>query len=155
MNRWEYLVTPPYRVRHAIAEHFCADLPLVIDIGAYRTPLRLPYVISIDPLGTIDGAEHCTVGQWVAKHTTRPAGVVLLGADLNGPGELDAAAELVAAAKVAVIEAAVDHPLGIGQLQQLSAGRPVVCDMTFTIAAVDADGYSPFPVRRLVVTTNP
>ena len=152
-DRWEYLVSVPYRVRHAIAEHFCSDLPTVIDIGAYRTPLRLPYVISVDPLGTIPTADHCTIAEWVSTHAARPAGVVMLGIDLPDRSEEWAVLELVEHAQVVVAEVSLDHVLGVELFDKIRDRITPVVDISFDYGPVDSVGFVPHPRRRMIVGT--
>lgn len=155
MNRWEYLNTKPYRVRHAIAAHFVVGLQRVVEVGVFRVPSPIFGAVGIDPLGVTPEAFHGSVAEWVKAHNWRPDGVVALGLDLNGESEeMNALVDLVANAEVSVVDAAVKHGIGMAQLRRLVDGRHLIADMHLTLPKVDADGFPVYHERRLVVIGN-
>jgi hypothetical protein len=152
VNRWVYLNAVVYRVRHAIAAHFMTGLHQVVEVGVFREPSPIAGVIGVDPLGVTPGAFHGSIAEWVACHDWRPEGVVALGLDLNGePEEMDALVDLVANARVSVLETAVKHGIGMAQLNRLAEGRELVADIHLTLPKVDAEGFPVYGERRLVV----
>ena len=156
MNRWEYLVTPAYLVRHAIAAHFVKECPVVIDVGSYRVPLPvLQPLFSIDPLATIDGAHHCSVGEfWEHHNELRGFGLVILGLDIVGRGEVAVLADMMDVASVTVLEWSASHRLGVQQASQLLRGREPVATMALQLPSVSAAGYPVQHDRRLAVLNN-
>ena len=36
MDRWEYLISKEYMIRHHICEYYLSDVDTVIDVGAYK-----------------------------------------------------------------------------------------------------------------------
>lgn len=56
MSRWNYLSSSSFLVRQIIAAHYLKDLPIIIEIGGWKNPIRSflthPYeqTINIDPL---------------------------------------------------------------------------------------------------------
>jgi hypothetical protein len=154
VNRWEYLNTSPYRVRHVMAAHFMVGLSSVVEVGAFRVPCPIPGVVAVDPLGVTPGAFHGSVAQWVDQHDWRPEGVVALGLDLesgDADREFAALAELVDGARVSVLECAVEHANGRVQMGRLVAGREVVADIGLSLPQVDVEGFRVYGQRRMVV----
>jgi len=156
MNRWEYLLTPAYRLRHAIAAHLVADCQTVVDVGAYRLPLPVSQVLySIDPLATIPDAHHCTVSEFWAHHGDLAGfGLVMLGLDMTGgASEMHALRAMMDAASVTVLEWATSYGPSAGQAAWLMAERTLDVDMTLRLPEVCCDGYPARRERRLVCWT--
>jgi hypothetical protein len=151
VSQWAYLNTHPYRVRHAIAEHFMAGLDSVVDVGTHRVPLDIPYVQSIDPTGEVPGAFHGTVGDWCAENPHGAAGIVALGIDVQGAREVGALVDLCDRAQVVVAESSVEHTNGMEVLEMVIGDRTPAVEMDIWLPMVDTPGYPPRRHRRLVV----
>jgi len=153
MDRWEYLTTPVYQVRHAIAAHFVQKCAAVVDVGAYRVPLNVPGTLySVDPLATIDGAHHCTVSEFWRRHNDlRGFGLVVLGLDITGDGEIETIRAMMNAASVTVLEWSATHPLGVQQAAYLMRDREPVVTMALRLPTVRVAGFPVQGDRRLAV----
>ena len=40
MTEWKYLERPPFDTRQVIAAHWVKDIPLVVELGSYKTPIH-------------------------------------------------------------------------------------------------------------------
>ena len=152
--RWEYLITPAYQVRQAIAAYYVRRCPVVVDVGAYRVALPVSGELhTIDPLCTIPGAYHGGVGAWWAEHSAlRGFGLALLGIDiLGGAGEVRAVDEMIDAAAVTVIEWSRTHPSSLRQIDQFLRNRRPAVTMMLSLPNIGTAGFPVHGERQLVV----
>lgn len=158
MDRWEYLITEEYSVRHHIAEYYLRDLPFVIDIGAYKKSIKTKgRVAIIDPLCTISKSYHGTIKAWKDANPIpddQEFGIMFLGLEINGGmDEFYAVKDLFIRSKRAVIEYSVLHGPSCADFVNLTdlVQKEIKLDMDYKVGAVDTNGYPPHNQRRLVV----
>jgi hypothetical protein len=152
--KWEYLTVPEYKVRQWIATYYLKDLPLVIEVGPYKSPVSefLPESVDfryVEPLE--DGRtllDLCLDGCGCAY------GVAVLGLDLQGAeSQLPVLADLIDRAEYAVVEAARDYDVGMKQmalLEELTAAT-IVTQMDIRLPMVRRNGYETYADRHLKV----
>lgn len=159
MDRWEYLVTKDYLVRHHIAEYFVRDSDAVVEIGTYKRKLNINKPLySIDPLKTIEDSFHGTIYDWFNTNSNIlenvDYAVVALGLDIEGSDlEMQSAINLIKNSKVSVIEFAINHQNSCQQFDIIleNCGKKVSHKMEMRFPDVNTDGFPPFPNRNLFV----
>lgn len=159
MNRWEYLTTKEFSIRHHIAEYFIKDCDMAIDVGSYKKTLNFSgNLYSIDPLKTIDDSFHGTISEWYAinyNNLTNNYGVVCLGLDINGSQkEFEILYELIKKSKVTVIEFAIEYIESINQfkaIQETVSNKKISHKFDVEYPMIKTEGFKPFTKRRLIV----
>lgn len=143
----DYLSTEAAQTRCVLAAHFVRDCPHVVEIGGFRTPISLyltgahESVTVLDPLMREYEARSLNGAPCEVRHLPKSFqetdlewpqgsyGLVMLGSSLkhfsSEPVEQERQwgrlARLVSDSRVAVIEGAVDWPLGLAALERLAA----------------------------------
>lgn len=174
----DYLTTEAAQTRCVIAAHFVRDCPHVVEIGGFSTPITMyltgahESVTVFDPLmrdyeaGSLNGApcrlRHVSRSFQASDFDFEPGsyGLVMLGSSLKHFSD-DAAererqwtrlAGIVERARVAVVEGAVDWPLGRAALERLGSLRSMRTRVSLDMdlcgnPRMDTDHYR----RRLLV----
>jgi hypothetical protein len=150
VDRWEYLVTYPYTVRHQIAEHFVQDYDTVIDVGVYKH--KIDGAICIDPLGTVDGF-YGTASQWLAVNTLpNRYAVILLGCAIEGDQqEWEAVRQIVSSSSLVVLEWATDYVSPFGDPSLLMVGFNTIFHAQYVLPDVDTPGFPVYNKRIMIV----
>ena len=160
MDRWEYLISKEYRLRHHIAEYFFDGVEHIIDVGAYKFTIggAYPYnVIPIDPLQTMFESYHGTVAQWVNEYgdlLTDNFGVMALGLEIEGGDDEWCAFEtLVEKSKVAIIEHSIDHEPSVNQINKIlsSTNKTVTVSIQLEFSKFETPGFPHHPKRQMFV----
>lgn len=161
MNRWEYLISKEYRLRHHICEYYLDyTLEFVIDIGAYKETISSnDWVIPIDPLKTIKDSYHGTVAQWANEHgdllIKENYGVMALGLEIEGEDhkEWEAFSRIIDGAKVAIIEHSIEHAPSVQQFNMImqTTNKRVTTLINFDFCDIDTPGFVPHTKRQLAV----
>lgn len=160
MDRWEYLVTKEYLLRHHIAEYFLSDVDFTIDVGAYKRTLygAYPYnVIAIDPLKTMVDSYHGTVAEWFTEYSdilNDNYGVMALGLEIEGEEkEWNAFISLIEGSRIAILEHSIEHEPSIAQFNQImsTTKKELITLMDIEFCNVQTSGFVPHKKRRLVV----
>ena len=160
MDRWEYLVSKEYKLRHHICEYYLDHtLDFVIDIGAYKASIKSnDWVIPIDPLKTITGSYHGTVKEWVSEHSdllnNNNYGVMALGLEIEGDeSEWNSFLTLVRGAKIVIIEHSIEHGPSILQFSEIigTTDKKITTTMDFEFCDMQTPGFVPHTKRRLAI----
>lgn len=161
MDRWEYLVTKEYMLRHHICEYYLDhNLDFVLDIGAYKNTIKSnDWIIPIDPLKTIPDSYHGTVAEWVNEHgdllKNNNYGVMALGLEIEGENESEwnAFSQLIEGAKTAIIEHSIEHMPSVWQFDEIMATtkKKLVTLVSFEFCNVPTPGFVNHSKRRLAV----
>lgn len=160
MDRWEYLISKEYLLRHHIAEYFLSDVSFIIDVGAYKRTIggAYPYnVIPIDPLKTMVDSYHGTVSAWVNEHgdlLDDNFGVMALGLEIEGEkDEWDSFFKIVEESKITIIEHSIEHQPSVDQFELImkNTKKTLVASIDMKFCHVDTPGFIPHSTRRLVV----
>lgn len=157
MDRWEYLVTKEYKLRHHICKYYFDNMDYIIDIGAYKHTIDGSNVIAIDPLKSISNSYHDSVGQWLYEHgdlLTDNCGVMALGLEIEGEeSEWDAFTTLIDRSRIAIIEHSVEHEPSIQQFGKImsTTKKELITLMEFEFCSTESPGFRPHTRRRLVV----
>jgi hypothetical protein len=160
MDRWEYLVSKEYMLRHHICEYFFGDdLDAVIDVGAYKNTIKTHNrLIAIDPLKSIPGAFHGSVQDWfeggVGDLKLTNCGIMAMGLEIEG-GESEWACfkAMVDSARVVIIEHSIEHVMSVLQANDIleSTDKKVTVTINFEFCDLDLPGFVPHTKRRLIV----
>lgn len=159
MDRWEYLTTKEYGVRHHIAEYYMENMPVVIDVGTYRKKLNVSGQLnSIDPLKTLNGTFHGSVHEWYLLNKNfidnAKFGLVILGLHIEGDSsEFDTVVMLAKKADVCVIEVPAGHDPSWVQFNNLltNSGKRINTEMILLLPEVETPGFPPFSRRYIYV----
>lgn len=158
MDRWEYLLTRQYKIRHYICEYYLKDVIGVIDVGAYKHTIDWDNVIAIDPLGSMEKSYHGTVAEWVKEpyfFNIEDCGVVALGLEIEGSDESEwnAFVSLAEKCKVLILEHSIDHIPSVEQVEMIMSlvNKQLITVMHFEICDVETPGFTPHNKRRLIV----
>ena len=176
----DYLLSEAAQTRSVIAAHFVRDCPHVLELGGFKTPIsqflggRHQSVTVVDPLMREYESPSLNGFPCHVRHISQPFqnaelnmsgeyGFVMLGASLkyfnedseHKQREWQMLVNLVTAARVAVIEAALDWPLGKGildRMQDIPGMQPR--------ASIDLDlsanpGMDPDHYRRRLLVLSP
>jgi hypothetical protein len=156
VDRWEYLVTYPYTVRHRIAEFFVEPYNTVVDVGTYKIPLQVkPYqtLVSIDPLKTVPGF-HGSISEWEASNTDSDYAVVVLGCAIEGnQQEWDALQKVVSNASLVVVEWASDYNSPFPSPSYLLHGFTTIFHSQYVLPNIKTSGFPVYSRRIMVVGT--
>lgn len=172
----DYLLTEAAQARCVIAAHFLRNCPHVIEIGGFKTPITLfltgkhRSVTVIDPLMREFQSENLNGRACKVRHipqTFQSAeievpgeyGFLMLGASLKyfdrdtarSESEWSRLAGLIQGARVAVIEAAVDWPLGLGILERILQLPDIRVRATLDLDLSRNPGMDPEHFRRRLV----
>lgn len=160
MEKWEYLVSQEYKLRHHICEYFLGgDLDAIIDVGAYKNTIKTDNkLIAIDPLKSILGAFHGSVQDWfnsdVGDLKLTNCGIMAMGLEIEG-GESEWACfkAMVDSAKVVIIEHSIDHEPSVLQADAIleTTDKRVTVAIHFAFCDLDLPGFVPHSKRRLIV----
>lgn len=152
VDRWEYLVTYPYTVRHSIAEYFVQGYDTVIDVGVYKH--KIGGAVCIDPLGTVDGF-YGTASQWLSENTLPDKyAVVLLGCAIEGDQqEWEAVRHIVGGASLLVLEWAIDYRSPFGDPSLLMVGFNNIFHSQYVLPDMDTPGFPVYNKRIMMVGT--
>lgn len=157
MDRWEYLHTKTYAVRHHVAEYYLDDVDVVVDVGTYKRKLETVATLHcVDPLRTFPDTFHGTVSEWCAKHGGELDGkrvaTVVLGLHVEG-GEVEfgALVKLLKRSSVVVVEFPKQHRPSQEQFDRIlvETGLVVGNEIVFKMRKVDTVGHPPFAERTL------
>lgn len=160
MDRWEYLVSREYKIRHHIAEYYFYDVDSIIDIGAYKFTIggAYPYnVIPIDPLKTMFDSYHGTVSQWLNEHgdiLTNNFGVMALGLEIEGgEDEWNAFKTLIGDSKIAILEHSIEHAPSVWQFEEImkTTNKKLVTVIDFEFCSVPTPGFVNHTKRKMAI----
>lgn len=161
MDRWEYLVTKEYMLRHHICEYYLDHtLDFVIDIGAYKKTIKSnDWIIPIDPLKSIADSYHGTVAQWVGEHgdilKNHNYGVMALGLEIEGEddSEWNSLLFLIEDSKTAIIEHSIEHEPSVYQFNTImkTTYKRLTTLIDFEFCTVPTPGFINHTKRRLAV----
>lgn len=157
MDRWEYLISKEYKLRHHICEYYLNNVDAIIDIGAYKYTLPWSNVFAIDPLASIDGSFHGTVSEWMQQpfcFSLNNCGVMALGLEITGgEEEWKAFQYLIESSKIAIIEHSVEHTPSVWQFEEImrTTKKNLITLIDFELCHVETPGFIPHSKRRLVV----
>ena len=157
MDRWEYLVTKEYKLRHYISKYFLDDVDAIIDVGAYKTRIDWDNVIAIDPLMTMDDSYHGTVSQWVKEpfyFKIENCGVMALGLEIEGDeNEWNTFIALMEECKTAIIEFSKDHQPSVQQAQYIldNTSKEIKMEIDIAFPEVETAGFKPHANRKLII----
>jgi hypothetical protein len=160
MDRWEYLVSKEYRLRHHICEYYLDyNLNFIIDIGAYKNTLKSnDWIIPIDPLKSIPDSYHGSVAEWVNEHNDLLKddnyGVMALGLEIEGDeNQWNSFYSLIEGSKVAIIEHSIEHEPSVKQFNLVmeTTSKKLVTLMDFEFCDMQTPGFVPHKKRRLAV----
>ena len=160
MDRWEYLVSKEYKLRHHICEYYLDHgLDFVIDIGAYKSSIQSnDWVIPIDPLKTIPDSYHGTVKQWMNENSdlldNKTYGVMALGLEIEGDEyEWDSFISLVEKSKVAIIEHSITHLPSVTQFNKVleNTNKRITTLIDFEFCDIQTAGFVPHAKRKLAI----
>lgn len=160
MDRWEYLVSKEYKLRHHICEYFLDhDLNFVIDIGAYKTTISSnDWVIPIDPLRSIPNSYHGSVAEWLSEHgdllKDDNYGVMALGLEIEGDEkEWNAFYKIIDNSKIAIIEHSIEHHPSVYQFNKTMGltSKKIITKIDFEFCDIHTSGFVPHKKRKLVV----
>lgn len=157
MDRWEYLHTKSYSIRHHIAEYYLDDIDVVIDIGTYRKKIKTDKKLyCIDPLKTFEDTFHGSILDWYLAHSNelynKKIATVILGLDIEGEEkEFDCVVDLIKKSSVVVIEFSKQHTLAQRQFDTILSrtGLVVENEINFKMPVVETLGHPPFQDRTL------
>lgn len=160
MDRWEYLITPEYSIRHRVAEYFVENFDLVIDIGTYKKQLNINSKLhSIDPLKTLPNTFHGTVFEWFKKYNQElintDYAVVILGCHIEGDdNEISTVIDLIYNSKISVVEFSINHYPGVDQFNTilLKSRKKIVHQIDFTFPSVGTPGFPELYNKRVLYT---
>jgi len=160
MDKWEYLITPEYSVRHRIAEYFVDSFDLVIDIGTYKKELNINSKLhSIDPLKTLPNTFHGTVFEWFKTYNEELIdtnyAVVILGCHIEGDDdEISTVINLIYNSKISVIEFPIDHQPSLNQFNTIlfKSGKKIIHKIDFTFPLVGTPGFPELYNKRVLYT---
>lgn len=159
MDRWEYLVSREYMIRHHICEYYFGDVATVIDVGAYKRSLNnVRSIVQIDPLATMPHSFHGTVKEWCDKQNgafdIAECGVMALGLEIEGEGgEWSCFLDLIEQSKVAIIEHSVEHKPSVVQFNSIidTTSKRVTSVIEFEFCSIETHGFASHPKRKLAV----
>jgi hypothetical protein len=159
MDRWEYLISKEYMIRHHICEYYFGDVDTVIDVGAYKQSLiNVKRVVQIDPLGSMPESFHGTVKEWCNKQgeffDISECGVMALGLEIEGDdGEWNCFSSLVEQSKVAIIEHSVTHAPSVLQFNKIldTTEKRVTTMIDFEFCDMQTEGFIPHGKRKLAI----
>jgi hypothetical protein len=158
MDRWEYLITKEYSVRHSIAEHYIDGLDEVIDIGTYKRKLNFSGRLhSIDLLKTFDDTFHGTAAEWkniYFNQISERFGVVILGFHIEGgSSEIQAVIDLINRAEVAVIDIPMQHQPSVEQFKLVTdqLNKKYHTSINLLLPEMDTPGFPSYNVRNIYI----
>lgn len=159
MDRWEYLVSEPYTLRHLIASYAVRSMPYVVDIGSYKIkPSVNGKLFCIDPLKTMVDSYHGTVKQWMDQNYYQikdfTYGVVILGLDIEGgEEEFNAILDLIKNSSVTVLDVPIDHQPSVQQCDIILArcNKKVETEADFRYPELNLPGFPSFRNRKLYI----
>lgn len=157
MDRWEYLVSKEYRLRHHICEYFLDNVDGVIDVGAYKYTLPWDNVVAIDPLKTMEDSFHGTIREWIEQpyyFDITNCGVMALGLEIEGgEDEWNAFSNIVEYSKIAIIEHSIDHSPSVYQFNKimLSTNKKIITTIELEFCDMQTPGFVPHKKRKLTV----
>lgn len=160
MDRWEYLVTKEYKLRHHICEYFLDHtLDFVIDVGAYKATIESnDWVIPIDPLKSMPDSYHGTIKEWVNEHSDllnkENYGVMALGLEIEGEeSEWNSFLNLIESCKTAIIEFSKDHQPSVQQAQYIldNTSKEIMMEIDIAFPNVETVGFKPHANRKLII----
>lgn len=158
MAEWKYLWSEAFKTRYAIAAWLLRDVPYVLEIGGYKTPISYflrpdQKSISIDPRTEPykdHRTEHVSASFDANTSIVIPDqyGMAILGLDLGmSQSGWEKLFNLINGAKRTVIEIAVEHPTSVSQLTKITANtntkNSMIISMDFSENIMDLDGSSP------------
>ena len=176
----DYLCSEAAQSRSVIAAHLLRECPHVLELGGFKTPITLyltgrhESVTVVDPLMRDYEADSLNGYPCRVRHISQPFqnlglktdetwGFVMLGASLkhfseDAPGreqEWNALVAMVTAARVAVIEAAVDWPLGKEILDRLVELPGIEVRASIDLDLSANPGMDPDHYRRRLLLLSP
>lgn len=156
-DRWEYLVSYPYTVRHRIAEHFVAEHKHVVDVGTYKLTLKPSpeqTVTCIDPLQTVEGFDG-SFSQWWEHHNTFTGfALVILGCAIEGSRhEWDCVTQAAKQADMIVLEWATDYVSPFGDPSLLMVGYNTLFHSRMVFPHLGTPGFKEYNNRIMMVGT--
>jgi hypothetical protein len=157
MDRWEYLVSKEYKLRHHICKYFLTDMDLTIDVGAYKYTIEDLNIIPIDPLKSMGDSYHGTVYEWYKEYAdmlNENFGVMALGLEIEGDkNEWNCFFDLIERSKIAIIEHSIEHEPSVIQFNKIinSTTKELVAIVEFEFRNVDTPGFVPHSKRKLVI----
>lgn len=157
MDRWEYLYTKSYSIRHHVAEYYLDDIDVVIDIGTYRKKIKTnKKLYCIDPLKTLEDTFHGSISDWYSAHLSelhdKKIATVILGLHIEGEEkEFDCVVNLIKKSSVVVIEFSKQHTPSQHQFDTILSrtGLVVENEINFKMPVVETPGHPPFQDRTL------
>lgn len=157
MDRWEYLITKEYCLRHHIVEYFIKDYSTVIDVGTYKKTLNFSGTLySIDPLKSLPNTYHGTIGEWYLEYgkiiSNNNYAVVVLGLDIEGnQNELDTLITLILNSKLTVLEFASEFSNSVNQFHNImhTAQKKIGHCIDIKFPHVDTPGFVPYNSRKI------
>ena len=160
MNRWEYLTTKEFSIRHHITEYFIKDCDAVIDVGAYKKKLNTNGVLyTIDPLKTLEDSFHDSLYNWNIEYSEifkyNNYAVVALGLDIEGDSnEIDTLIKLIQNSNVTIIEYATEYRNSINQYNYILKSlinKKESTTIHISLPKIITDGFKPFYKRVIHV----
>lgn len=157
MDRWEYLYTKSYSIRHHVAEYYLDDIDVVVDIGTYKRKIKTDKVLyCIDPLKTFEDTFHGSVADWYSMYSNELHGkriaTIILGLHIEGEEkEFDCVVDLIKKSSIIVIEFAKQHAISQHQFDTILSrtGFIVENEISFKMPIVETPGHPPFRDRTL------
>lgn len=173
MNRWEYLLTPAFQARYALAANYVRDCSVVVEVGAWKNCIadylqRNHPVIVIDPLAECspkEGQEVEIIAEPLqnvdmAFLREEDYGLVFLGFELVGDRSeiaMEKFINMANDAKTVVIEYATEHTSSVRQVDEVlrrcnkREHLRVKLDVVADPESLSLDGFPPFYKRVFVV----
>ena len=158
MDRWEYLISKEYKIRHHICEYYFQDVDSIIDVGAYKYSIPWKNVIAIDPLCSIDdNSFHGTVSQWLKEPfygMLENCGVMALGLEIEGDiDEWKSFISLIEASKIAIIEHSIEHEPSVKQFNEIMkiTKKRLTSVINLEFCQVDTPCFIPHSKRKLII----
>lgn len=160
MNRWEYLITEEFCIRHHIAEYFLQKCGVAIDVGSYKKKLNFTgQLFCIDPLKTISDGFHGSLYEWYKIYqstiTGTKYGVVCLGLDLEGSiKEFNTLCELISYSHISILEYPTEYSESVYQIKALKdivTNKVVSHEFDIKYPQVKTEGFKPFAQRKMII----
>lgn len=164
MNRWEYLSTPLFKSRYALAAHFIpSNISVVVEVGGYKNCIgdyvKNPIVFAVDPLLEIMTPN---VHQYLMDVADFPMplvqdsvfALVMMGFDITKRRDMLKVQQLIHKASFVIIEYAREHVPN--QLQVVAALDSVMEKRTVIQLDLWSElpmpgGYTPFYKREMII----
>jgi len=169
MNRWEYLITPPFKTRYVLAAHWVQHCPVIVDVGGWKNcvaeflPAENPAIVyAIDPLLEIPEDRRVIQLRKELKDVELPAsdepfGLVAIGFEIDAGPSFEKLVRLAERADTVVLEGAMRYPPSVEGLENLTArvnksvSLTLKLDMKGSPLDIPPDSFPPFFERQMFV----